>query len=353
MNDSKVRTRGLKAVMAGFLFIALTTLALALGSITLATWLDRPADSIPLEGATFTVRSGDSAYAIARRLREFGFIRSEPLFRVLLKARGLEQSLKAGVYEIRPDMSGSGVMDMIASGRQVLSRVSVPEGAGLDVVAAAAERAGIATAANFMSAAVDTALLTELDIPETSFEGYLFPETYFLPFEAGAAALIRMMVATFRSRLAVLAPESTALSPEELHRYVILASVVEREYRVPEEAPLMASVFWNRLRIGMALQSCATIVYVITERQGKPHPSRIYDRDLQIEDPFNTYRFPGLPPGPISNPGPTALQAAFRPTASKYLYFRLVDEASGRHYFSETLDEHIKAASLAVKPRSQ
>ncbi|HOX92645.1 MAG TPA: endolytic transglycosylase MltG, partial [Spirochaetales bacterium] len=129
-------------------------------------------------------------------------------------------------------------------------------------------------------------------------------------------------------------------------------SIVEREYRLPEEAPRMASVFLNRLKIGMALQSCATVVYVITQRLGKPHPSRLFDRDLEIPDPFNTYRQPGLPPAPIANPGLVALSAVFRPESSRYLYFRLVDEASGRHYFSETLDEHIRAGSLSVKPGS-
>jgi len=102
----------------------------------------------------------------------------------------------------------------------------------------------------------------------------------------------------------------------------------------------------------LALQSCATVVYVITERQGKPHPTRIFDRDLRIDDPYNTYQFPGLPPAPICNPGAVALSAVFNPVNSRYLYFRLVDEASGKHYFSESLDEHIQAAGLAVKPRS-
>ena len=102
----------------------------------------------------------------------------------------------------------------------------------------------------------------------------------------------------------------------------------------------------------MALQSCATVVYVITERMGKSHPQRLFDRDLQLEDPFNTYRQPGLPPAPISNPGATALHASFNPTPSRNLYFRLVDENTGKHYFSETLDEHNRAVNRYVKPRS-
>jgi UPF0755 protein len=140
-----------------------------------------------------------------------------------------------------------------------------------------------------------------------------------------------------------------SLSPEELNRRVILASIVEREYRVDEEAPLMAGVFFNRLEIGMALQSCATVEYVITEIQGRPHPRVLYDRDTEIQDPYNTYNRPGLPPGPIAAPGMAALRAAFNPAPSDYLYFRLVNPDEGRHYFSKTFDEHIRAGALYLK----
>jgi UPF0755 protein len=132
-----------------------------------------------------------------------------------------------------------------------------------------------------------------------------------------------------------------------------MASIVEREYRVDEEAPLMAGVFYNRLRIGMALQSCATVEYVITEIQGRPHPERLFDRDIEIRNPYNTYMVPGLPPGPISAPGEVALHAAFNPVPSDYLYFRLVNPAEGRHYFSKTLDDHIRAGVLYVKARNK
>jgi len=157
------------------------------------------------------------------------------------------------------------------------------------------------------------------------------------------------MVETFKRRVAEALPESASLSPQELHERLILASIVEREYRVPGEAPLMASVFSNRLRIGMALQSCATVVYVITEELGKPHPELLLFRDLEIESPFNTYLNRGLPPAPIANPGLVALLAALEPEKTEYLYFRLVDAAAGRHKFSVTYDEHEDAAPLAVK----
>jgi UPF0755 protein len=125
-----------------------------------------------------------------------------------------------------------------------------------------------------------------------------------------------------------------------LRENVILASIVEREYGVPQEAGLMASVFRNRLAIGMALQSCATVVYIITEKQDKPHPSVVYYSDLAIKDPYNTYIHRDLPPGPISNPGETALSAVFNSPKSDYLYFRLIDSSSRQHRFSKTFEEH-------------
>ncbi|WP_255947327.1 endolytic transglycosylase MltG [Brucepastera parasyntrophica] len=135
-----------------------------------------------------------------------------------------------------------------------------------------------------------------------------------------------------------------------MYEKVILASIVEREYQIREEAPLIASVFANRLKIGMGLQSCATIEYIITEIQGLPHPVRLYDRDLEIRSDYNTYLWAGLPPSPISNPGLIALNAAFNPAKTNYLYFRLTDSESGAHTFTRSLDEHVSAGrNLTVK----
>jgi UPF0755 protein len=334
-------------------FLVLFAIVLGVAGLITLSVLDRPPTAMPGGGVEFRVSAGESGNSVARRLAQSRAIKSEILFRLLMKARSLDQSLKAGDYLIQADMGASSILDMIASGRQILVRVTIPEGASVGTAATMAENAGVASAKSVLDAVSNPALLHSLALPATSAVGYLFPDTYLLPKNAGAEQLVRLMVETFRRKLAQDIPESTGLSPVELHERVILASIVEREYRVADEAPIMASVFLNRLRIGMALQSCATVVYVLSERQGKPHPARLFDRDLAVQDPFNTYMHPGLPPAPICNPGLTALTAVFRPASSKYLYFRLIDEAAGRHYFSETLDEHIKAAVLAVKPKSQ
>lgn len=338
---------------AAFAFVVLLGIVLGAGGLVAVSVLDRPPAAMPTSGIELQVVQGESGNSVARRLVQSKAIKSEVLFRLLMKARGFDQALKAGIYLIEPDMSSSAILDMIAKGKQILVKVTIPEGASAETVAGAAEAAGIASSSSVLAALVDAALLRSLALPAPSAIGYLFPDTYLLPRNAGAEQLVRLMVETFRRRLVQNIPEAEGLSAAELHERVILASIVEREYRVPDEAPLMASVFMNRLRIGMALQSCATVVYVLEDRLGKPHPSRIFDRDLTLNDPFNTYVHTGLPPAPICNPGMTALIAVFRPATSKYLYFRLIDESTGRHYFAETLDEHIKAAVLAVKPKSQ
>jgi UPF0755 protein len=181
-------------------------------------------------------------------------------------------------------------------------------------------------------------------------EGYLFPDTYFFPSDYPPDKVVRAMADNFFNKLDFISPSISAKSMNELNDIVIMASIVEREYRVPDEAPIMAGVFYNRLRINMALQSCATVEYVITEILGRPHPSVLLFRDLEIRNPYNTYLYRGLPPGPISAPGLIALRAAIYPERTDFLYFRLTDPASGRHYFSRTYDEHIRAGQLITKP---
>ncbi|PKL26663.1 MAG: endolytic transglycosylase MltG [Spirochaetae bacterium HGW-Spirochaetae-3] len=348
-----MKSGALRVIGAFAAFILVVAVAGGVAVLAFAVSLDKPTGAIGPNGSVFTVGPGETGSSVARRLAQDEVIKSEYLFRLLMRSKGLEHSLKAGDYAIEADMGSTDILAMISGGKQALIRMTIPEGTGLKAIATAAEAAGIASADDVTAAAHDAALLKRLGIPAKSAIGYLFPDTYLLPRNAGGDEVVSLMVETMRKRVYQAVPEAVELSPEELHDRVILASIVEREYRVAEEAPLMASVFLNRLRIGMALQSCATVVYVISEVQDKPHPTRIFDRDLKIDDPFNTYLYPGLPPEPICDPGLTALSATLRPAITKYLYFRLVDEASGKHYFSATLDEHIRAASLAVKPKGR
>ena len=295
----------------------------------------------------FTVTRGSSAQQVAADLAESKLIRNRTIFLLRLRLLGVDKRLEAGTYRFRKSSRMGEIIRILADAKVAKSRVTIPEGATLSAIARAMDKAQVAASGDFLRAAGDPALLKQYHIPGKSFEGYLFPDTYDISLGSGGQAVVELMARRFFERIAKFSP-GAADNPEALYKNVVLASIVEREYRVAEEAPLIASVFRNRLKIGMALQSCATVVYVLTEREGKPHPSVVYFKDLEVDDPYNTYRHPGLPPGPIANPGATALAAVFSPAKSEYLYFRITDEVSGTHRFSRTFEEH-KEISIPVK----
>lgn len=306
--------------------------------------------SLKLENADtvyFEVRSGETALSVGRRLENANIIRSQYLWYVI--SRLDNEYIKTGTYRIDLPSTVLRIHSLLVSGDQLLFRVTIPEGVTLKKTANILEENGICTADDFLKAASSPELRDYYHIPGPTMEGYLFPDTYLFPLRFPADKVIHIMADNFYSKLAAMIPESNSLDSSALNDKVILASIIEREYRVDEEAPVMASVFYNRLRIGMALQSCATVEYVITEVLGKPHPDVLYNKDLEIQDPYNTYMHSGLPPGPISAPGQVALNAVFHPATSDYLYFRLIDQDSGRHYFSRTLDDHIRAGALYLK----
>ena len=344
----------------------LLSVIIALGIVVLvlvlaaSVYFDAPPEKppAPSEGAMklekdgallLEVRSGETAYSVGKRLENAGVIRSR-YFWNLLSRLGREY-IKTGTYRIELPANQIKIRSMLVSGEQLLKKVTVPEGVTLKKTARLLEDEGVCSAEEFLSAASSRDTLDAYHIPGATMEGYLFPDTYLFPLGYPAQKVVSTMADTFFNRLKEIAPESLSMSADERNKRVIVASIVEREYLIPEEAPLMAGVFYNRLKIGMGLQSCATVEYVITEIQGRPHPEMLYNKDLEIRDPYNTYLRPGLPPGPISAPGETALKAAFNPAPSTYLYFRLIDPSTGQHYFSSTLDEHIRAGALYLKRR--
>jgi UPF0755 protein len=304
-----------------------------------------PSGSLRVEddgSVTLEVRNGESALSVGNRLEEAGIIRSRHFWRLL--SRFEREFIKAGTYRLELPAGQLAIHSVLVSGKQLLHRVMVPEGVTLSRVARIFEDAGICDGAALLEVAADPETLGRYRIPGKNLEGYLFPDTYFFPQNYPPHLVIQTMADNFFARLGEL-----AVSPEELFSRVILASIIEREYRVDDEAPLMAGVFYNRLGINMALQSCATVEYMLTEILGRPHPKVIYFRDTDIQDPYNTYMNPGLPPGPICSPGLVALNAVFNPAPSDYLYFRLIDPDAGRHYFSRTIDEHAQAAVYYIK----
>ncbi|MDR1374126.1 MAG: endolytic transglycosylase MltG [Treponema sp.] len=312
----------------------------------------RSTDTVTVEEsyALVEVRQGESAASVGQRLETAGLIKNRYFWNLLYRLN--KQFVKTGMYQFDIPASQLKIRSLLVSGRQTLVRVTIPEGVTLKKTALILEDAGICAAADFLAAASDQAVLDFYHVPGKTMEGYLYPDTYFFSLAYPAVQVVNTMADTFFQRIAELTGGTKNLNARELNERVIVASVVEREYREAGEAPRMAGVFYNRLRIGMPLQSCATVEYVITEIQGRPHPEVLYNRDIEIRDPYNTYIRAGLPPGPISAPGRTALNAAFNPAPSDYLYFRLVDPFRGQHYFSRTLDDHIQAGVLYVKGRA-
>lgn len=296
------------------------------------------------------VRKGESSQSVGLRLERAGLIKNRYFWNLLSRLE--KEHIKSGTYMLETPISQIAIRRILVSGRQILYRVTIPEGVTLKKTAKILEEAGICLAGDFLETARDPRIISRYRIPNESMEGYLFPDTYLFPGEYPAEQVIRAMTDNFFNRVRNIDPLADNMSPQELNEKVIVASIVEREYRITEEASLMAGVFYNRLRINMALQSCATVEYIITEIQDKPHPAVIYNWDLEIRNPYNTYIMPGLPPGPISAPGIVALEAAIFPEKTDYLYFRLDNVSSGRHYFSKTFDEHIRAGQIIPKDKS-
>ena len=272
---------------------------------------------------------GRTIKTVAAELKQQHIIRSELVF--YLTARQQNIKIQAGVYTVSSDQSVTEILNLLQTGQREYIPVSIPEGLTVSKIATLLEQKNVVQAEEFKKAAQDVSLLTEYQIPAASFEGYLFPDTYYFDTGMTAEAVIRMMVDTFFTRI----------------------ETIPAEYRVAEEAPLIASVFTNRLKENIGLYSCATIEYIITEIQGLPHPDVILEQDLKINSPYNTYMWAGLPPGPISNPGLIALQAAADPPETEYYFFRLIDPEKGSHYFSAKFEEHINAGKLYTKQAAQ
>lgn len=307
-----------------------------------------PGSAAPAAEHPFAIESGESLGAVAQRLYREGVIRSPLVFRVLASARGSDTAIQAGYFRLPSGATTREVLDLLVDASRHLSRVTIPEGWTIGRIAAYLERIGVAGAAEFTAAARSPRLMEELGIAADTAEGYLFPDTYYFPPDYGAAAVVRHMVDNFFARLDAIDP-AIRTDAAQLHATVTLASIVEREYRLPGEAPVIASVFYNRLRGNARLESCATIQYIITELHGKEHPERILHADLEIDSDFNTYRRRGLPPAPIANPGLTALRAALRPAETDYWYFVVRDPATGAHQFSTDLSAHSEAKFLYLK----
>ena len=326
-------------------FAAVALLAMLAVSGWLLWLLQWP--SGPLHETFVEVEPGTSTRAIAAELRGAGVLGSQYGFELLRVLGG--RSLKAGEYRFDHPMKATEVYERLARGEVYTIALTVPEGANLFDIAGRVEAAQLGARAAFLAAAQrDTFLIARLDPQATSLEGYLYPATYRFGRHTSPDAMLRSMVHVFEV-------ESVALGLSgDLHRVVTLASLLERETPVPGERPVVASVFDNRIRRGMPLETDPTVIYAALLRGA--YRGTIYKTDLAADSPYNTYRHPGLPPGPICNPGSVSLQAALHPAETSYFYFVAAGaDPQGRSRFATTLPEHernVAAYRAAVRHHS-
>jgi len=302
-------------------------------------YFKEPRDPASVASVVFDTERAKNFKEICDLLERDGVVRSGFAFKILARMQKKDTQIKAGEYDLRASMTPQEVLDKMIRGDTIPRKATIREGMTLVDIAKAFEDSGIVDRVSFNRALSDRALLKEEGIEATSFEGYLFPETYNFKRNTQARFVIKVMHDEFKRRWL---PEWNARAGElgmSRHQILTLASIIEKESGNFDEQPIISSVFHNRLKINMRLQADPTVIYGIKDFNGN-----ITKKDLQTETPYNTYVINGLPPGPIANPGITAIKAALYPAETKYLYF--VGNGEGRHIFSEDLQRHIEAVNV-------
>ena len=277
-----------------------------------------------------------SLAGIARILAENGVIPPGRGFYVLARVSRLSQRLQAGEYRFSPGQTPYHILRALAAGATVRWSVTIPEGSNIYQLADILSQGGWGERELFLELARDPEIIARYGVRAASLEGYLFPDTYQLVRGQNPREIIALMLERgrqVRQELGDLRDNPLGLTP---HEVLTLASIVEKETAAPEERPLIAQVFLNRLRQGMRLQTDPTVIYGLADFNGN-----LTRKDLQTLTPYNTYLINGLPPGPIANPGRAAIVAVLHPAPSSYLYF--VSKNDGTHYFSNDLAEHNRA----------
>ena len=283
----------------------------------------------------FEVKSGMTLKQVSQELFRQNLIRSANAFQAIALIQDKEKLIKVGEYYISPSMLPAEILQRITSGKTVLHSITIPEGYRITEIANLLEEKDLADKNIFLQEAKNVELLE--GIPTSSLEGYLFPDTYHFGKRTTEAAIINKMVETFKER--ALKQEFLKRAEDlgfSYHEIITLASLIEKETGKDSERKQISSVFHNRLKKNMLLQTDPTVIYAIDIFDGN-----IRKRDLNIDSPYNTYRYKGLPPGPIANPGLKSIIAALYPATTSNLYF--VSKQDGSHKFSATLNEHNRA----------
>lgn len=314
--------------------------AALIGLLFLTCWFAREFESVRFETgeACLDVERGLGVKAIARILEENGVIRRRRPFLIGYQLFLEPQSLKAGEYRFAAPLSAKDVLLLLAEGNVFLHQLTVPEGltAGEteDLIAAQ----NLPLTGSLPEAFLDASPIADWDPKARSLEGYLFPDTYHFPKNTAADFLANAMVEQFKRVFLRDWRGRAATLGMSIREVVTLASLIEKETSVPEERKLVSAVFHNRLRIGMKLDCDPTVIFAL--KTDGLYEGRLLIKDLRHPSPYNTYVFPGLPPGPICNPGRRSLEAALYPAPVRFLYFVSRNDGSGSHEFTASIREH-------------
>ncbi len=314
-----------------------------------ADHLLEPADEFG-DLAPFEIELGESPPAIASRLESTGVIPNAQAFITYLKYTGLDTSLQAGKYSLSPAVTPIDLAQILQDATPSDVTLSILSGWQMEEIAATLPTSGLEITPDEFLLAASSPAQQGITLPYTpegsSLEGFLYPASYRIPRQTTAKELISILLEAFNSRLSLEILDGLRAQGLDAYQAVTLASIVEREAVVAEEMPMIASVFLNRLAIGMALEADSTVQYArgFNQEQNTWWTNPLSGRDLQFDSPYNTYLYAGLPPRPIANPGSRALRAVAFPAQSPYYYFRATCDDSGSHTFSETFDEHLGKA---------
>lgn len=295
------------------------------------------------EKKAVVIKNGTTSDQIVDMLFDQGLVKNKTALNIYLKVNKLGERLKAGKYDLDSNLSPAQIIDRIVRGevKNDTVRVTIPEGYEVKDIAAVLEKAGLVDKYKFIETAqngeFDYEFLKNLPDRPVRLEGYLFPDTYEFSKDAAPEQIIKKMLDRFDEVFDESMRKKAADMNLSIDKVVTMASIVEREAKASDERPVVAAVFYNRIKKKMRLESCATIQYALGERK-----ERLFEKDLEIESPYNTYKNNGLPVGPIANPGKASLEAALNPADVDYLFFVLKDSESGTHAFSNNYDDFLK-----------
>ncbi len=293
---------------------------------------------------------GTSTAEVFRRLEAAGVVEDARLAEVYYRLHRRRTKLQAGEYRFRRPMPIDEIINRMGRGDVVRHFVVVPEGLTAEETFALFWKQGIGGPDAFRAAMAETELVPGLTPGVTDLEGFLFPDTYAVTRSTSAGQIVDRMVANFRKHFTPALQRRAASLGLSVRQAVTLASIVQKETSIRDEAPLVAGVYWNRLKRGMRLQADPTVITAL--KRDRRWTGTLYRSDYDYDSPYNTYQINGLPPGPICNPGMDALKAAVSPAPTSFIYF-VADPMSGRHTFSATYDDHLVAIAMARRARAE